>query len=163
VDTADSLPNQVMCTLCLCVSIGCQVHDAGTDEMAIMWYENGRRYLDDDDWGSSLAVMQALALISIFHGAERPTTARHYLGTYFETAPLMQYRTMLIITDIALRIGEANNLSAYVNGASAIDDTTANEWIPVWGTIQRISRIGFAYPVTSLGDQSPDKDSAYSV
>jgi hypothetical protein len=81
VDTTASLPNYIMYTLCLCISIGCQAHDAGTDEMAIMWYENGRRYLDNDDWGWSLNVMRALALISIFHRSERPTTARHYLGT----------------------------------------------------------------------------------
>jgi len=85
--------------------------------MAIMWYENGRRYLDDDDWGWSLNVMRA-----------------------FETAPLVQY--MLNVTDIALRIGEANHLSAYVNDASTI------EWVLVWGTIQRMAGIGFAYPVT---------------
>jgi hypothetical protein len=80
VDTTASLPNHIMYTLCLCISIGCQAHDTGTDEMAIMWYENGRRYLDNDDWGWSLNVMRALALISIFHMSERPTTARHYLG-----------------------------------------------------------------------------------
>ena len=81
VDTTASLPNYIMYTLCLCISIGCQAHDTGTDEMAIMWYENGRRYLDNDDWGWSLNVMRAMALISIFHRSERPTTARHYLGT----------------------------------------------------------------------------------
>jgi len=120
-DTATNLPNHVMYTLCLCVSIGCQIHDTGTDELAIMWYENGRRYLDDDDWGWSLNVMQALALISIFHRSARPSTARHYL-------------------DIALRIGEANNLSAHVNDASTI------EWVLVWRTIQRMASIGFAFP-----------------
>ena len=140
-DTAINLPNHVMYTLCLCVSIGCQIHDTGTDEMAIMWYENGRRYLDDDDWGWSLNVMRALALISIFHRSARPSTARHYLGTYFETAPLVQY--MLNVTDMALRMGEVNNLSAYVNDASTI------EWVLVWGTIQRMASIGFAYPLTS--------------
>ena len=140
IDTAANLPNHVMYTLCLCVSIGCQTHDTGTDEMAIMWYENGRRYLDDDDWGWSLNVMRALALISIFHRSARPSTARHYLGTYFETAPLVQY--MLNVTDIALRIGETNHLSAYVNDASTI------EWVLVWRTIQRMAGIGFAYPVT---------------
>lgn len=91
IDTATNLPNHVMYTLCLCVSIGCQTHDSGTDEMAIMWYENGRRYLDDDDWGWSLSVMRALALISIFHWGARPSTALHYLGAYFETAHLVQH------------------------------------------------------------------------
>jgi hypothetical protein len=75
-----ALPNYSMYTLCLCISIGCQAYPTGTDEMAIMWYENGRRYLDSDDWGWSLNVMRALALISMFHRSERPTTARHYLG-----------------------------------------------------------------------------------
>jgi hypothetical protein len=50
---------------------------------------------------------------------------------------------MLKVTDMALRMGEANNLSAYVNDASTI------EWVLVWGTIQRMAGIGFAYPVTS--------------
>jgi hypothetical protein len=141
IDTATNLPNHVMYTLCLCVSIGCQTRETGTDEMAIMWYENGRRYLDDDDWGWSLNVMRAMALISIYHRSARSSTARHYLGTYFETAPLAQY--MLNVTDIALRIGEANNLSAYVNDAST------TEWVLVWGTIQRMASVGFACPVTS--------------
>lgn len=80
INTTVSLTNLTMCTLCLCISIGCQVYDTGTDEMAIMWYENGRRYLDSEDWGWSLDVMRALTLISIFHIGERPTTASHYLG-----------------------------------------------------------------------------------
>jgi hypothetical protein len=36
IDTATNLSNHVMYTLCLCVSISCQTHDTGTDEMAIM-------------------------------------------------------------------------------------------------------------------------------
>ena len=50
---------------------------------------------------------------------------------------------MLNITDIALQIGEVNNLSAYVNDASTI------EWVLVSGTIQRMASIRFAYPLTS--------------
>jgi len=130
VDTTASLPNYIMYTLCFCISIGCQAHDTGTDEMAIMWYENGRRYLDNDDWGWSLNVMRAMALISIFHRSERPTTARHYLDT-------------------ALRIAEANNLSVYDDSASMMDDAPGNEWILVWGTIQRMAGIGPAYHATS--------------
>jgi len=80
VDTTVSLTIHTMYTLCLCISIGCQFYDTGSDEMAIMWYENGRRYLDSEGWGWSLNVMRALTLISIFHGSERPTTARYYLG-----------------------------------------------------------------------------------
>jgi hypothetical protein len=80
VNEAVALPNYSMYTLCLCISIGCRANSDGTDEMAIMWYENGRRYLDSDDWGWSLNVMRALALISMFHRSERPATARHYLG-----------------------------------------------------------------------------------
>jgi hypothetical protein len=140
-DAAANPPNHVMYTLCFCVSIGCQNHDAGTDEMGIMWYENGRRYLDDDDWGWSLNVMRALALVSIFHRSARPSTARHYLGTYCETTPLVQY--LLKVIDIALRIGEANNLSLYVNDASTY------EWVLVWRTIQRMASIVFAYPAAS--------------
>jgi hypothetical protein len=56
----------------------------------------------------------------------------------------VQYR--LIVIDKALLIGEANNLSVYVNGASMIDEMPSNEWILVWGTIQRLASTGPAYP-----------------
>jgi hypothetical protein len=81
-DPKTDLPNQIMCMLCICISIGCKISPAGTDDMAIMWYENGRRYLDNDDWGCNLNVMRALALISMFHRNERPSTARYYLGLW---------------------------------------------------------------------------------
>lgn len=60
VDTTVSLTIHTMYTLCLCISIGCQSHDTGCDEMAIMWFENGQRYLDSEDWGWSLNVMRTL-------------------------------------------------------------------------------------------------------
>jgi hypothetical protein len=69
------------------------------------------------------------------------------LPRYFNTPPLVQY--MLIVTDTALQIGEANNLSGYVDSASMIDGTPGNEWILVWGTIRRMASIGPAYPATS--------------
>lgn len=73
-------PNLVMSTVCVCLALGCQSYHADATDMAIMWYENGRRYLDDRDWCLDPAVMQVLALISIFHMAQRPVTSSHYLG-----------------------------------------------------------------------------------
>jgi hypothetical protein len=52
---------------------------------------------------------------------------------------------MLIVIDKALLIGEANNLSVYVDGASKIDEMPSNEWILVWGTIQRLASTVPAY------------------
>ena len=144
VGSTTSLSNHVMYTLCLCIGIGCQVHNTGTDEMAIMWYENGRRYLDSDDWGWSLNVMRALALISIFHSRERPTTARHYLGTF----EILTMNCLLSIIDAALRIGEANNLSIPFDGISVIEDTPVGEWKLIWQTIQAMATTRHSYRAT---------------
>ncbi|KUJ10831.1 uncharacterized protein LY89DRAFT_739817 [Mollisia scopiformis] len=72
-------PNLVTSIVCVCLALGCQSYHADATDMAIMWYENGRRYLDDRDWCLDVAVMQVLALISIFHMAQRPATSSHYL------------------------------------------------------------------------------------
>jgi hypothetical protein len=129
------LPNHAMYTLCICISIGCQLHKEGSEEMAIMWYENGRRYLDSDDWGWSLNVMRAMALISIFHRNERPTTARHYLGMQ-SASPT---KCLLTVADTALRIGEANNLPIMSSSDSLMEDTPNHEWVLVWSTIRTMA------------------------
>ena len=81
-DLISVTPNLTMSVVCICIAIGYQTYPAGAPDMAIMWYENGRRYLDDCDWNLDLAVMQILALISMFHMAQRPATSSHYLGTH---------------------------------------------------------------------------------
>ena len=80
-NTALETPVLIMSQVCICLALGCQVSGTGTADVAIMWYENGRRYLDDRDWCLDLAVMQILALISMFHMAQRPATSSHYLGS----------------------------------------------------------------------------------
>jgi hypothetical protein len=55
---------------------------------------------------------------------------------------------MLNVIDIALRIGEANNLSVDIDRAAISDDTTNNDWILVWRTIQIMASIRPAYPAT---------------
>jgi len=125
-DDSARLPKHIVYTLCLCISIGCQVHDGETDQMALVWYEHGRRYLDNEDWGWSLYVMRALALISMFHRTERPSTASHYL-------------------DAALRIGEANNLPLAMENGPTMDTMADNEWVLVWSTIQMMTVDGYTY------------------
>jgi hypothetical protein len=80
-DTTLETPNFIMSMVCVCIALGCQACATGTLELAIMWYENGRRYLDDCDWRIEPAIMQILALISMFHMAQRPATSSHYLGS----------------------------------------------------------------------------------
>jgi hypothetical protein len=79
-DTTLVTPNLMLSLVCVCIALGCQTCPAGTMDMAIMRYENGRRYLDGCDWCLDPSVMQILALISMFHMAQRPATLSHYLG-----------------------------------------------------------------------------------
>lgn len=83
-----------MSAVCVCLALGCQAYHEDATDMALMWYENGRRYLDDCDWGLDPAVMQVLALISMFHMAQRPATSSHYLGniTILATRTLTYFR-----------------------------------------------------------------------
>ena len=74
------LSNENMSELCLVLALGAQISNDMNDDMTIVWYENGRRYLDDDNSGSKLWVMRVTALISLYHIRERPDTSRHYLG-----------------------------------------------------------------------------------
>lgn len=74
------IPNQIMCELCLVITLGVQMSDHGSMDQLIMWYENGRRYMDDENWGNELWVMRALILISMYHIGERVDTSRYYLS-----------------------------------------------------------------------------------
>ena len=75
-----SLPNSKMSELCMVLALGAQVSNGGNDDKSIMWYENARRYLDNENWGDELWIMRVTALISLYHIGERPDTSRHYLG-----------------------------------------------------------------------------------
>jgi hypothetical protein len=79
-DTTLETPNLIMSVVCICLALGCQNYHTDAIDMTLMWYENGRRYLDDHDWSLDPAVMQVLALISMFHMSQRPATSSHYLG-----------------------------------------------------------------------------------
>ncbi|KAI9731645.1 MAG: hypothetical protein M1818_007775 [Claussenomyces sp. TS43310] len=116
-----NISNDVMSTLCLCISIGCRTCEHATDDIAIMWYENGRRYLDDDNWGYKLVVMRALALVSIFHMGERPETSKSYLA-------------------IAVSIGKSNGLDTTLQIREQALQQSVDEWLHVWDTIKIVHR-----------------------
>ena len=77
-----ALRNEKMSELCLVLALGAQIGNGGNDDKTIVWYENGRRYLDDENWGKELWIMRVTTLISLYHVGERPATARHYLGHF---------------------------------------------------------------------------------
>ena len=81
-DSTIGLPNQIMSELCLVLALGAQASDTVNDDKTIMWYENGRRYLDDENWRDELWVMRMMALLSVYHMAERRDTSRHYLSKF---------------------------------------------------------------------------------
>jgi hypothetical protein len=74
-------PTLTMSLVCLCIAIGYQTRPIEVPDMATTWYENGRRYFDGRDWNLDPTAMQILALISMFHMAQRPSTSSHYLST----------------------------------------------------------------------------------
>ena len=82
-EVSSSTLNSNMSELCLVLALGAQMSNGGNDDQTIMWYENGRRYLDDENWRNELWIMRATALISLYHLGERPDTSRHYLGELF--------------------------------------------------------------------------------
>jgi hypothetical protein len=73
------LPGRIKAELCLALAIGGQWLDSGNDDYCLMWYENGRRYVDDEAWDHDTWVMRAMALICMYHMSARPDTAQHYL------------------------------------------------------------------------------------
>ena len=77
--THSPLSNRIMAELCLALAIGDQWDDSGNDDNCLMWYENGRRYLDDERWDHDTWVMRIMALICMYHIGRRPDTAQHYL------------------------------------------------------------------------------------
>lgn len=79
-EATSSLSNEKMSELCLVLALGAEMSNGGNDDKAIMWYENGRRYIDDKNWDNELWIMRATALISVYHIGERAGTSRYYLG-----------------------------------------------------------------------------------
>lgn len=79
-DASRSLPNQLMSEVCLVLALGVQISDEASEDKMFMWYENGRRYLDDENWRNELWIMRIMVLISAWHAGDRRGTSRHYLG-----------------------------------------------------------------------------------
>ena len=69
-----------MCELCLVIALGVQISDHGSMDQVIVWYENGRRYMDNENWEEELWVMRALLLISMYHIGEKVDTSRYDLN-----------------------------------------------------------------------------------
>ena len=122
-NTAVEIPVLLMSKVCVCVALGCQAGGEGNVNMAIMWYENGRRYLDDRDWCVDLDAMQILALISIFHMARRPATSTHYLGNWRRILPsaafnaVSQHRrsaqALLTLTSPSAQVAQSRSCSPF--------------------------------------------------
>jgi hypothetical protein len=79
-DAKVGTPKLTMALVCICLALGCQTCPTGTADMAVTWYENSRRYLDEQDWDRKPAVMQILALISMYYMNQWPATSNHYLS-----------------------------------------------------------------------------------
>jgi hypothetical protein len=129
-------PNVTLSVVCVCIAIGCQTYPIEAPDMAIMWYENGRRYLDDLDWNLDPTVMQILALISMFHMAQRPATSCHYLGKN-----CLDVLTLgLKFADAAIHIGEANNLHRAKEEVNQTGGSWNVEWLDIWNTMVDMNR-----------------------
>jgi hypothetical protein len=130
-----SVANLTMSVVCICIAIGYQTGPTEAPDLAIMWYENGRRYLDDCDWSLDPTVMQILALISMFHMSQRLATSSHYLGT--NCLGLLELR--LIFADAAIRIGEANDLHRTMEEVNQSGGSPNLEWLDVWNTVMAMN------------------------
>lgn len=79
-DKNTTVSKTTMSILCLCIGLGCRSRASSTVDTSVMWYETGRKHLDDEGCGNELGTMQALALIGLYHIEETPTTAAQHLG-----------------------------------------------------------------------------------
>jgi hypothetical protein len=129
-ETTSSFPNRIMCELCLALALGAQTDNLDNADKTIMWYENGRRYLDDDDWMSKLWVMRAMTLISIYHIEERRGTAYHYLSS---SSFLFDNQSGLSVVGVATSIGRANLLDHGMPHGQPDGETS--QWLHVWRTV----------------------------
>lgn len=85
-----SMPNQIMSEICLVLALGVQISDGASEDKLIMWYENGRRYLDDENWRKKLWVMRLLLMISVYHVGDRQDTSHHYLGSQESLSQILE-------------------------------------------------------------------------
>ena len=134
-EPSSSPPNSVLAQLCLALALGAQVSNGGNDDQMIMWYENGRRYLDVENWQSELWVMRALALISMYHIEERRETSRHYLGK----SPFSGLDLMLMHLGTALDIGRAHLLDdGTCVGCSDLPEHM--KWHRLWSSVRFLQK-----------------------
>lgn len=62
-----ALPKPSLLDTYFALSIGCQLCDDGCEDTSILWDENGKRLLDNENWNNDLWAMRAMCLISIYH------------------------------------------------------------------------------------------------
>ncbi|KAI9821035.1 MAG: hypothetical protein M1827_003768 [Pycnora praestabilis] len=110
------LTNETKSVVCLVIALGVQMSDHGSEDEWILWYENGRRFLDDENWSNDLWIVRALALVSMYHVGERRDTSRNYL-------------------EIAKRIGNVNGLAGHDNPTWQMKDPERDKWLRVWRTV----------------------------
>ncbi|KAG8526647.1 uncharacterized protein KY384_008076 [Bacidia gigantensis] len=132
INKSSNISNEEMSEICLVLALGAQISNDSSDNTTIMWYENGRRYLDDEDWSNSLRIMRLTALISLYHIGERPNTARHYL-------------------DSALDIGQTYFSGMRVSSPRSPEMNDYEEWLQIWTTIQFLHRYVIVNPYRIKG------------
>lgn len=130
-EATSSLSNEKMSELCLVLALGAEMSNGGNDDKAIMWYENGRRYIDDKNWDNELWIMRATALISIYHIGERAGTSRYYLG---QSSPRVDILRWLRWIGIALDIGRVNGLNK-CNPLEHFEERERTKWLRVWNSV----------------------------
>ena len=130
---------QTMCELCLALAIGSQWAEEGNDNTAMMWYENGRRYMDDTPWDHEPWVMRAMTMISIYHLGTRPDNSQHYLSMY----DFSIRNSQLTWPDVAIRIAQANGLFNEIEQDIVKAKHENQRWLRVRNTMMIIHRYGF--------------------
>lgn len=128
------LPGRIMAELCLALAIGGQWTDTGNDDNCLMWYENGRRYVDNEGWDHDTWVMRTMGLICMYHIGARADTAQHYLREY----AISQSSNIVtnIDSDVGLRIAHANGFFHGMEDIQSIDDKDMSTWLRVWTTLK---------------------------
>ena len=131
-ESTNASTNEIMSELCLVLALGAQISNGGNDDKTIVWYENGRRYLDSEDWGDELWIMRATSLISLYHVGERPNTARHYLGWL-----TIRLHSMAILRRIAIAmdIGRSYFLDDHPTTFEVPGNEEGLDWLRVWSSV----------------------------
>lgn len=84
----DSTLGSWRCQICLAFALAAQSCDSlQENEQAFMWYENGRRYLDDlvEEKGGELLAMRGLLLMAIYLIPDKKQACKLYLGSSIQS------------------------------------------------------------------------------